>query len=181
MSIEKNRLLAWKSDAPPEFQLLIDELITAYDFLDSERSQKKQLINLIDKRNKTIERLTSEAKEHAAEKDAFNSLSIETQKQYEEWSNAFKKLYSISNYGNALYKSMPLLKMWVDVEKMVNGTTPDEVSEMHAEVIRHLHELSGDEFLVDARNSLMLYEKFNSETEQEVFVEDKELAKILEG
>jgi hypothetical protein len=166
MTVEIDRLLAWRSTAPDEFKLLIDELIETNKFLDVEREQKRILISTIERRDKEIESARKE------KQDAYDVLLM-MQDRIKQSSDAFQKLYSIAQYGNAIFTSLPLLKLWDEVEKMMNSTTSEEVSEGQSKVIVMLSGLSKDESLVDAKTSLLYYEKHVQKEDPTGFAEEK--------
>ncbi len=164
MTIETDRLLAWRSSAPDEFKLLIDELVETNKFLDVEREQKRILISTIDRRDKEIESLRKERS------DTYDVLLL-MQERIKQSSDAFKKLYSIAQYGNAIFTNVPLLKLWDEVEKMMHSTTSEEVAEGQSKVIVMLSELTKDESLIDAKTSLLYYEKHVQKEDPSGFAE----------
>ena len=179
MSIE--RLKTWLETEENEVsRSLIEELIQVYGDLDSERAKSSRFVELISKRNKTIESLTKIIEDHNAERDNMILTVRKVAEDQEANTKSFANMYWLANYSRSpLFSSKTLLRLWRNVSNMFQSRTQQEVEDNQSLVVIDLGELESDQLLVDARNSILFYEKHNTEEDKPSFIEDPEVMEIL--
>lgn len=177
----KDKLRSWLEVETDEKALsLIRELISVYEELDTERSKNSRIVDLIHKRNQTIKALNETIANHATEREAMNDMLRAFDAGAKKSTESFRQMFWLANYSKSpLFSSKLLLKLWEEVEALFKSKTTNEAEELQAKIVVTLSELESDELMVDARNSVLFYEKYNSEQKKPDLLEDLDLEEII--
>lgn len=168
MNISKDSLQLFLEDCNDKEDkntaMLIECILEAYKQTDSERAQKMAAV-----------RASSEILAESRRKDLRISELLKTIDQQNSVVSttiaAFRKIYEMSVFGNKFFKSEPILRLWVSVERFVSSTTEVEFKETNIEMLSALSELSENKYLIDMRNNMINFNKYMEIQDEQ---EDKE-------
>lgn len=164
----KDKLNSWlENETDERVSSLIKELISVYSDLDRERAKNAKMVDILSKRNQAIKELTKISNDHSEERDRMIEAIIELNKTQIETTESFKQMYWLANYSKTpLFSSKLLMRLWVEISDLFKSTSQIEAEEIQSKILITLGELDADDLLVDARDSVLFYDKFSSKDEK---------------
>lgn len=156
ISIKRDTLETWKDECEGKdvkTSMLIEQLLVTYKQLDSAIAQKNAVI----KASADLMRDLSHKDAHIA---SLINAAGEQQESINRSIQAFRKIYEISVYGNEIFKSEPLMRLWEASERFVGSTTQTELSKNSIVLNAVLAELGDNPALMDMRLNLVAFTDF---------------------
>ena len=168
LHISVDTLSIWKDEAEVSgdsiTSMLITQLLETYRQLDSERAQKKTIV----KASSTMSReLIDKDRQIAVKNETIENLIAAAMTQDQTVKNAidaFRKIFELSAYGNIAFKSEPLLRLWIESEKLIGSTSSEEVDRNTVSVMSIHSELNDNQQLIDARDNIIMFTDYIEKT-----------------